>query len=99
MKLYVIVKRTLSAGLKCAQAIHAFRAFCGEYPVIEAYWHAEHNNIVVLQEDSLEHLADLLEAEGYRLSRFYEPDLGDELTAICVEPAAWRMLSSKPLAA
>ena len=99
MKLYVIVKKTLTTGLKCAQAIHAFRAFCGEYPHLEAYWHTEHNNIVVLQVDDIESMAAGLEQEGYRLSRFCEPDLADELTAICVEPGAWRVLSSLPLAA
>ena len=30
---------------------------------------------------------------------FHEPDLDNELTAICVEPAAWKQLSSVKLAA
>jgi len=95
----VIVKKTLNAGLKAAQAIHAFRAFVGEYPHIEEFWHREHNNIVVLQLDDVPAKAQELEEAGYRLSRFHEPDLGDELTAICVEPEAWRLLSNIPLAA
>lgn len=99
MKLYVIVKKTLAAGLMAAQAIHAFRAFVGEYPVLERYWHEEHNNIVVLHEEELGELASRLEEAGFRLSRFHEPDLDNELTAICVEPGAWKMLSSLPLAA
>lgn len=99
MKLYVVVKKTLAAGLMAAQAIHAFRAFVGEYPVLESYWHAEHNNIVVLHENDLEGLTSRLEAAGVRLSKFHEPDRGGELTAICVEPGAWRLLSSLPLAA
>ena len=88
MKLYVIVKKTLAAGLMAAQAIHAFRAFVGEYPVLERYWHEEHNNIVVLHENDLEGLKQRLAESGYRLSEFRETDLGGELTAICVEPAA-----------
>jgi hypothetical protein len=99
MKMYVIVKKTLTAGLKCAQAIHAFRAFCGEYPHIDEYWYKESNNIVVLQDDDIETMADKLEELGYRLSRFHEPDLDNQLTAICVEPNAWKHLSNVPLAA
>ena len=99
MKLYIVVKKTLNAGLKAAQAIHAFRQFVGEYPILESYWHAEHNNIVVLHEDDLLGLEERLRAAGYRVSAFHEPDLDGELTAICVEPAAWRVLSSLPLAA
>ena len=98
MKLYIIVNNTLNAGLKAAQAIHAFRAFVGEYPHIEKYWHKEHNNIVVLQDSDLGNLAERLEADGYRVSRFTEPDLDDALTAICAEPNAGEMLSALPLA-
>ena len=98
MKLFVVVKKTLAAGLYAAQAIHAFRAFAGEYPVLEAFWHEEHNNIVVLQDDDIEGLADRIRKAGFRLSAFREPDLDNELTAICVEPNARRMLSRLPLA-
>jgi hypothetical protein len=96
--LYVIVNAALAAGLKCAQAIHAFRAFVGEYPDLEAQWHQGHNNIVVLQHDDLPGLAERLAGAGFKLSQFHEPDLGDALTAICAEPGAWRQLSSLPLA-
>lgn len=98
MKLYVIVQTVLDAGLKAAQAIHAFRAFQDDHPEVEADWHANANNIVVLQADELPSLADQLEARGFRLARFHEPDLDDQLTAVCVEPNAWRQLSSLPLA-
>lgn len=98
MKLFVVVKKTLAAGLYAAQAIHAFRAFVGEYPVLEAFWHEEHNNIVVLQDDDIEGLVERLRAAGFRLSTFREPDLDNELTAICVEPNARRALSNLSLA-
>lgn len=99
MKLFVIVKKTLDAGFYTAQALHAFRAFVGEHPVIEADWHANHNNIVILQEEDLEALKGRLTVAGFKLSEWREPDRGHELTAICAEPASWRMLSSLPLAA
>ncbi len=98
MRLFVILNTALDTGLKMAQAIHAFRAFVGDYPHLEEYWHREHNNIVVLQDDDLPSLAGRLEEAGFRLSRFHEPDRDNELTGLCVEPAAWKQVSSLPLA-
>ncbi len=98
MKLYVVVSAALSAGLKAAQAIHAFRQFVGEYPHLEQYWYHESNNIVVLQTDDLPALADDLSGKGLRLCTFREPDLEDQLTALCVEPNAANWLSTLPLA-
>jgi hypothetical protein len=98
MKLFVIVSAALNAGLKAAQGIHAFRAFQNDHPEVEQNWHTNHNNIVVLQDDDIPSLAARLEAKGFRISRFHEPDLDDELTAITAEPGAWKQLSSLPLA-
>lgn len=99
MKLYVVVWSALSHGLRAAQACHAMRAFGAQYPVLERYWFEEHNNIVILQHEDIPSLAERLEAAGLRLARFHEPDLDNALTAICVEPAAERLLSSVRLAA
>lgn len=98
MKLFVIVGPMLNAGLLAAQAIHGFRAFVGDYPHIEQYWHQEYNNIVVLEDTDIPSLAEKLEKMGFRVSRFTEPNLDDAMTSICVEPAAERHLSSLPLA-
>lgn len=97
-KLYIVLASKLSAGLKIAQACHAMRQFVGEHPILERFWFQESNNIVCLQTDDIRGLADGLEADGIRLSRFHEPDMDDELTAIAVEPMAWKRLSSLPLA-
>lgn len=85
--------------MKCAQAIHAQRQFAHEFSTIERYWFEESNNIVVLESSDLDAEADALEEEGYRLSRFHEPDVGDLLTAICVEPRASKRLSRLRLVA
>ena len=98
MKLYIIVKKTLSAGLKAAQACHAMHAFTQAYPDITKEWE-EHNNIVILQHDDPGDLGEVLEAMELALVRFYEPDLGGQLTAICVEPSARKHLTKLPLAA
>lgn len=49
MKLYIVVARALSAGLKIAQACHALRAFTAEHPKLDHVWYTESNNIVVLE--------------------------------------------------
>lgn len=97
-KLYVIVKAALDSGLKAAQAIHAYKAFSVEHPEIDKSWFEVSSNIVVLEYDALEDLADRLERHGLALARFHEPDRGGDLTAICVEPQAQRKVSNIPLA-
>ena len=98
MKLYVIIAKHLAAGLKIAQACHALRAFVAEHEVIERFWFQESNNIVCLEHEDISGLKERLEEKGYRLSAFYEPDLNDQMTALCVEPAAARHLSDLRLA-
>jgi len=99
MKLFIVLEKALDAGLKMAQTAHAVVQFGYEYPEIKHHWYTESNNIVVLHEDDLPSLADELEKMGYSLSRFTEPDLDDQLTAICVEPAAKKALCKLELAA
>jgi len=97
MKLYVIVDSTLDSGLKMAQAIHAFEAFGDAHPDVKAEW-KPHNNIVVLEHEDLDSLTGVLEALELDLVQFREPDLEDALTALCVEPAGQRHLSTLRLA-
>jgi peptidyl-tRNA hydrolase len=99
-KLYVVVRSDLPAGLQAAQSCHAMRLFAAEHEDVEREWFASSNNLVVLCKSSEEELAKLasnLEV-AFAVSRFYEPDLDNELTAICVEPGAGRLLSTLPLA-
>lgn len=97
MKLYLIVASALSAGLRIPQAVHAFASFTKEHPAKVADWEAD-NNLVVLQHEDLPGLAARLEARGLALSRFHEPDLQGQLTALCVEPKGKRHLRTLQLA-
>jgi hypothetical protein len=97
-KLYVILERALDAGLKMAQAIHTFKTFQVEHPDVESQWYVDSNNIVVLHDDDVPSLANQLEEMGFRVSRFREPDLDDQMTGVCVEPGAWKHLSTLQLA-
>ncbi len=94
-KLYVIVKTVLNAGMKAAQAIHAYKAFSVSHPEVDADWFTVSNNIVVLEYGDL---ANRLERHGLALARFHEPDRGGELTAICVEPQARKQVARLSLA-
>lgn len=98
-KLYVILRAGLDAGLKIAQAVHAYKAFAVAYPEVDQDWFAISNNIVILEYDDLNGLTERLERHGLALARFHEPDRNDELTAICVEPRARRRVSDLKLAA
>ena len=97
MKLYLVVLRSMSAGLKAAQACHALHAFTSAYPEVVRIWEQE-NNIVVLDDRDPETTVGDLERRGFAVARFHEPDLDNVLTAFCAEPAAGRWLSSLPLA-
>lgn len=97
-KLYIIVAKKLKSGLKIAQACHALRQFASEHRHLDEYWYRESNNLVCLHVEDLEGLAGDLEQRGFRISRFHEPDLDGELTAVAVEPAAYRHLSNLQLA-
>ena len=99
MKLYIILEKELNSGLKMAQACHAMAKFGEQYPIVYETWYTESNNIVILQEEDIGTLAVELEELGFKVSRFFEPDCNDMLTAIAVEPAAWKLLSTLPLAA
>lgn len=98
MKLYIVVLRSLSTGLKCAQACHALHAFTHAYPDKTAAWESD-NNIVVLEHEDPASTADMLEAFDIDVARFYEPDLDGALTAFCAEPSAKRYLRPLSLAA
>lgn len=97
-KLYVVVDAALRAGLKMAQGIHAFQAFADAHPDIHHDWFVTSNNIVVLETDELEMWAKKMGELGLSHATFTEPDLDDQLTALCAEPAARRHLRRLQLA-
>ena len=98
MKLYIIIDKALEAGLYAAQAVHAAFLYGQTYPDEFQDWYDNSNNIVILEHEDIPSLAELLEGLDLNLVRFHEPDRDDALTAICVEPAGKRHLSSLRLA-
>lgn len=66
-------------------------------------WHRDSNYVALLaakDEGELQKLIDKANQKGIRYVAFYEPDMDNQLTAICFEPtdAARRLTSSIPLA-
>jgi hypothetical protein len=92
-RLYVVVRDDLAPGLQMAQACHAVREFTLRRPDVDVG-----ENLVVLGATPAE-LARLLRAtDGLPSVAFYEPDLGDELTAAAFSGDARPLLSCLPLA-
>lgn len=89
--------------MQLAQACHAVSQLCLSHPDPCIDWFDLSNNLVVLQvpdEPRLMAWRDVALTLGTTFTAFYEPDLGDEMTAIAVapHPQAARALSFLPLA-
>lgn len=98
MKLFLVVDRALSAGMKAAQACHAMAAWQLAHPEWTRDWMERSNTLVVLQHPDLPTLDAQLVGHGYTRVRVEEPDLDGQLTALCVEPGARRELAKLELA-
>lgn len=86
-RLYVVTRRDLSPIVKTVQLCHAAIQFCHEHSVRK--WHDESNHLVILEVDAESGLETLLRRakwEGVRVSPFREPDMGNRLTAVALEP-------------
>ena len=101
-KLIVVTRKDLNPGSQAVQASHAAIEFIYEHPQLAKDWYNNSKYLVFLsvnnQKDLLE-LTEKLSWKGILFSKFYEPDLDDELTAITLEPSsrARRVVSSIPL--
>ena len=89
--------------MQLAQACHAVSQLCISYPDACIEWFEESNNLVVLQvpdEPRLMAWRDVMLTLRAPFLPFYEPDLGDQMTAIAVapHPVAARHLQMLPLA-
>lgn len=100
-KLFIVVRKDLGPGSMCAQACHALRAFVENHPEIDKKWFKESNNLVILEVADMHELRRLqarVKTAGFAYATFLEPDFDNMPTAMTVEPGAWRLLSSLPLA-
>lgn len=93
-KFFVVVRADLDPGLQLAQACHAAYALGISSP------RPERQNIAVLgaTKAQLEALVQRVAERGDVHEAFYEPDLGDELTAGAFDGTVRKLVSSLPKA-
>lgn len=97
------MRADLPAGLQVAQVAHAGIEFAIDHPDIVREWNRASNNIVIVNvpnEKALAELSRVAAERDIKQKLMIEPDLGDEMTAMALEPgnAARRLCSSYPLA-
>lgn len=102
-KLYIVTRRDLTPGMQAAQSVHAAFEFARTHPLITEHWMENSNNICVLAVENEIELIGLLGATkmlNLDSVAFYEPDVGNELTAIAIEPCdiSQRLVSRLDLA-
>jgi len=101
MKLFLVTRADLSAGQQAVQAAHALREFTALHPEVDRQWYQTSNTLAFLaakNEEALGMLCAKAERLGFPTAPFYEPDRGNELTAVAFGPACQRILSHLPLA-
>lgn len=102
LKLTTITRRDLPDGVQSVQSSHAAINFIMKYPADSREWFTSSNYLAQLScenESELEKIAVEAEKRGIKVVRFLEPDIGNQLTAICLEPGreTRRLTSSYPL--
>lgn len=85
-KMYVIVRNDISKSYQAAQGGHALAQMALDWPESFKDWN---NGTIVYLKTSCEQMTEmtsnsLLNELGMVYSDWYEPDMGDELTAISV---------------
>ena len=102
-KLTVITRRDLSPGYQAVQAAHAAIEFQHEHPEIAKEWNTNSKYLVFLtveNEEALKILLEKIQIRDIKYSTFFEPDNGNQLTAIALEPGqvSQKLVSNLPLA-
>ena len=89
-KLIVITRRDLSPGYQAVQASHAAVDFQHQHPQIAKDWNKNSNYLIILSVENEEQLKKLIwkfQKSNLCHTVFREPDIDNQITAICVEPS------------
>lgn len=87
--MYVIVRSDLSYGQQAVQGMHAGIQFIFDHPEIAREWHLNSDYLCflsVINESELIELVSQAASLGLKYSIFREPDIGNQVTAIALEP-------------
>ena len=98
-----ITRKDLFPGYQLVQSVHVAVDFMRKHVSICDEWARDSNSIITLAEkdlESLEKLSNKLTLQGHLVERFYEPDIENQLTAICIlaDCEARKKLAYLPLA-
>ena len=85
--LTTIVRDDLTPGYKCAQSVHAMADFSVKHENEFKQWQLGSNYLCCLQasEIDINRLIKKLDVLEIKYNIFYEPDIGNEMTALAVE--------------
>lgn len=85
-RMYVITRRDLMRNYQAVQAGHALAEFMLQYPTHALDWN-NHTLIylTVHNEQELRELWEKFAAKGHPASGFFEPDIGNQLTAVATK--------------
>ena len=102
-KLIVITRRDLFPGYQAVQAAHAAIEFQHEHPEIAKNWNTYSKYLVFLSvenESELQFYLEKIKFKDLKYTVFLEPDIGNQLTAIAIEPGelTQKLTSRLPLA-
>lgn len=97
-----MTREDMSYGYQAVQAAHAAIDFTFEHPDRAGPWHKNSNYLILLvlkNEKQLYLLGRRCEDLNLRHTVFREPDIGDEVTAIAIEPSpvTQKLVSRIPL--
>ena len=101
--MYIAVRADMTPGLQAAQAVHAAFHFWADWPSMALAWVRDSNFLVVVavpDELALADLAARAVEEGIARTLVREPDLGNTITAVALQPGseARRLCAELPLA-
>lgn len=92
----------LSDGYKAVQSTHAAINFTFEHPSRAGPWYRDSNYLVILEvpdQTQLEKLVEDCRKQTLAYTVFREPDIGNEATAVAIEPSplTQRLVAKLPL--
>lgn len=101
-KLVTVTRRDLTAGYQAVQSTHAAINFIFEHPTRAGPWFEISNYLVQLSVENEKELRTLIrkcDELDLRHTVFREPDIGNAITAIAIEPSleTKRMVRKLPL--
>lgn len=101
-KLRVITRRDLLKPYQAVQSGHAVIQFQYDYPKIARDWYINSNYLIYLSVENEHELISFIEKaqlKNIKVSVFREPDIGNQITAIALEPSicSKKLTSGLPL--